>query len=166
MKGKRTTRVHALALFVVAAVIAAGLGTASAIAAPQQTATFAVVGEFEAPGEFTSDGSLVCASGSTSDEFFPSGFQSGRGVVLHDRKTISCDDGSGTFTLLIQGRTGFNVGDGDVRPMGCAEWNGRLRQPRWAGDFHGLVHAHRCGAHRRHRGLRRLARASLSVRIQ
>ena len=112
MKGKRTTRVHALALFVVAAVIAAGLGTASAIAARQQTATFAVVGEFEAPGEFTSDGSLVCASGSTSDEFFPSGFQSGRGIVLHDRKTISCDDGSGTFTLLIQGRTGFNVGDG------------------------------------------------------
>ena len=112
MKGKRTTRVHARALLVVAAVIATGLGSASAIAAPQQTATFAVVGEFEAPGEFTSDGSVACASGSTSDEFFPSGIQSGRGIVLHDRKTISCDDGSGTFTLLIQGRTGFNVGDG------------------------------------------------------
>ena len=112
MKGKRTTRVHALTLFVVAAVIAAALGTASAIASPLQTATFAVVGEFDAPGEFTSDGSVVCAGGSTSDEFFPSGFQSGRGIVLHDLKTISCDDGSGTFTLLIQGRTGFNVGDG------------------------------------------------------
>ena len=111
MKGKRTN-VLALTLFVVAAVIAAALGTASAIASPQQTATFAVVGEFDSPGAFTSDGSVVCASGSTSDEFFPTGFQSGRGIVLHDRKTISCDDGTGTFTLLLQGRTGFNVGDG------------------------------------------------------
>ena len=113
MKGKRTTRVTALALLVVAAVVAAGPGTVSAFASPPQgTATFAVVGEFDSPGLFTSDGSVVCASGTTSDEFVPTGLQSGRGIVLHDRKTITCDDGSGTFTLLIQGRTGFNEGDG------------------------------------------------------
>jgi len=113
MKSKRTVRVSAFALVVVATAVAGGLRTASAIASPpQQTATFAVAGEFDSPGSFTSDGSSVCASGSTSDEFFATGFQSDRGIVLHDRKTISCDDGSGTFTLLLQGRTGFNVGNG------------------------------------------------------
>ncbi|MGI8593348.1 MAG: hypothetical protein ACR2ML_03100, partial [Solirubrobacteraceae bacterium] len=86
-------------------------------AAPPQTATFMVVEQFDLPaGELTSDGSILCASGSTSNEFFASGSQSDNaahdrgGVVLHDLKTITCNDGSGTFTLQLQGRTGFNVG--------------------------------------------------------
>lgn len=94
-----------------AAVVAAATGIVPAIAAPPQTATFAVVEQFDPPsGEFTSDGSILCASGTTSNEFSASGFQSNVGIVFHDRKTISCD-GSGTFTLLLQARTGFNVGD-------------------------------------------------------
>ena len=32
------------------------------------------------------------------------------GVVFHALKTVTCADGSGTFTMLIQARTGFNVG--------------------------------------------------------
>lgn len=137
MKGKRTN-VLALTLLVVAAVIAAALGTASAIASPQQTATFAVVGEFDSPGAFTSDGSVVCASGSTSDEFFPSGFQSDRGIVLHDRKTISCDDGSGTFTLLLQGRTGFNVGEGTSGQWVVLSGTGDYVNLHGRGTFAGL----------------------------
>ena len=51
-----------VALF--AAVIAAAIGTVPAIAAPPQSATFAFEGEFDDPaGEFTSDGSIVCATG-------------------------------------------------------------------------------------------------------
>ncbi len=97
---------------VAAAVVAAATGIVPAIAAPPQTATFTVVEQFDPPsGEFTSDGSILCASGTTSNEFSASGFQSNVGIVFHDRKTISCDDGSGTFTLLLQARTGFNVGD-------------------------------------------------------
>lgn len=117
MKGKGSTSSLAVALFVAAAVMAATTGTAPAIAAPPQSTTFTVVEQFEpASGVFTSDGSVVCPSGTTSNEFFASGFQSDNaaqdrgGVVLHDLKTITCNDGSGTFTLQLQGRTGFNVG--------------------------------------------------------
>ena len=62
-------------------------------------------------GVFTSDGSVVCASGTTSNNTFGSGFQSDRGVIFHVRKTITCDDGSGTFILQLQARLGFNIGD-------------------------------------------------------
>jgi hypothetical protein len=68
--------------------------------------------QFDPPsGVFTSDGSIVCASGTTSNDTFATGFQSDRGIIFHVRKTITCDDGSGTFTLLLQARAGFNVGD-------------------------------------------------------
>jgi hypothetical protein len=103
----------------VAALIAAAMAALPATAAPPQATTFAVVETFGDPpaaGVFTSDGSIVCASGTTSNETFGTGFQSQRGVIFHVRKTITCDDGSGTFTLLIQARLGLNVGDSTFGP--------------------------------------------------
>lgn len=94
------------------AILAAALGVLPAAAAPPQATTFTVVEQFDpASGVFTSDGSVVCASGTTSNNTFGSGFQSDRGVIFHVRKTITCDDGSGTFILQLQARAGFNVGD-------------------------------------------------------
>jgi hypothetical protein len=94
------------------AILATALGGIPAVAAPPQTTTFTVVEQFEPEsGVFTSDGSVVCASGTTSNDTFGSGFQSNRGVIFHVRKTITCDDGSGTFVLQLQARAGFNVGD-------------------------------------------------------
>ena len=124
-----TTLVGVLAL---AAVVAA---------APPQSATFMVVEQFDPPsGEFTSDGSILCASGTTSNEFSASGFRSNVGIVFHDRKTITCDDGSGTFTLLLQARTGFNVGDDGtsgrwVVLSGTGEYAGLHGQGRLTGTY-------------------------------
>jgi hypothetical protein len=53
---------------------------------------------------------VACTSGTTTNEALSTGFQSNRGLIFHVRKTITCDDGSGTFTLLIQARLGFNGG--------------------------------------------------------
>ena len=94
------------------ALVAAALGALPAAAAPPQTATFTVIERFDSgSGVFASDGSVLCASGTTTNNTFATGFQSDRGVIFHVRKTITCSDGSGTFTLQIQARTGFNVGD-------------------------------------------------------
>ena len=96
----------------VVAISAAAVGVLPAVAAPPQNTTFTVVEQFEPEsGVFASDGSVVCASGTTSNNTFGSGFQSDRGVIFHVRKTITCDDGSGTFILQLQARAGFNVGD-------------------------------------------------------
>ncbi|MBA2385444.1 MAG: hypothetical protein H0V68_12390 [Actinobacteria bacterium] len=142
----------ALALFVVAAVTAAAAGAVPAIAAPPETVAFTVAGEFDAPsGVFTSDGSVVCASGSTSDDFFPSGFQSDAaegdagGVVLHDRKTVTCDDGSGTFTLLLQGRTGFNVGEGTFGRWVVLSGTGEYTDLHGRGTFTGTYRPSQSG---------------------
>ena len=94
------------------AILAAAVGVLPAVAAPPQTQTFTVAEQFEPEsGVFTSDGTVVCASGTTSNNTFGSGFQSDRGVIFHVRKTITCDDGSGTFILQLQARLGFNAGD-------------------------------------------------------
>ncbi len=107
MKGKGSKRILAVALSVA---VTAVTGTASAIAAPPQSATFAVMERIDAgTGEFTYDGSILCESGTTTNEVLVTGFQSDRGLIFHVRKTITCD-GSGTFTLQIQARLGFNGG--------------------------------------------------------
>ena len=93
-------------------ILAAVLGVVPAAAAPPQRTTFTVVEQFDpGTGVFASDGSVVCASGTTSNDTSGSGFQSDRGGIFHVRKTITCNDGSGTFTLLIQARVGLNVGN-------------------------------------------------------
>lgn len=101
------------------AVFAAALGALPAVAAPPQSTTFTVVEQFSeppTPGVFASDGSIVCASGTTSNDTLVSAIRSPNGLIFHVRKTISCDDGSGTFTLQIQARIGFNVGDATSGP--------------------------------------------------
>jgi hypothetical protein len=94
-----------------------GIGAGPALAAPPQAVTFTVDEVFEPPsGVFTSDGSVVCASGTTSNNTFASAVRSPNGLIFHVRKTITCDDGSGTFTLQLQARIGFNVGDNTFGP--------------------------------------------------
>ena len=104
--------------FILATAIAVAIGAVPAAGAGQpQNVTFTVDEQFDPPsGVFTSDGSVVCPTGTTSNLTFGSGFQSNRGVIFHVRKTITCDDGSGTFTLQLQARAGFNVGDQTFGP--------------------------------------------------
>ena len=104
--------------FILATAIAVATGAVpAAVAGPPQSVTFTVEEQFDPPsGVFTSDGSVVCPTGTTSNLTFGSGFQSDRGVIFHVRKTITCDDGSGTFTLQLQARAGFNVGDQTFGP--------------------------------------------------
>ena len=114
MKRKRNVRILTLRLTVMAAFIVVAAGTLPALASPQQALTFTVEEQFALDsGVFSSDGSIVCTSGTTTNsDFHANGFQSERGITFHDRKTITCNDGSGTFELSIQARTGFKVGDG------------------------------------------------------
>lgn len=98
----------------VAAIATAAIAALPATAARPLTTMFTVVEQFSdppSPGTFASDGSIVCASGTTENAAFGSGFESERGEIFHVRKTIVCDDGSGTFTLQLQARIGFNVGE-------------------------------------------------------
>ena len=109
-------RMSLLAITAFAAAVV-GIGAGSALAAPPQAVTFTVDEVFEPPsGVFTSDGSVVCATGTTSNNTFASAFRSPKGLIFHVRKTITCDDGSGTFTLQLQARIGFNVGDNTFGP--------------------------------------------------
>jgi hypothetical protein len=118
--------------------LATVVGVPPAVAAPPQTQTFTVVEQFEPEsGEFTSDGSVVCASGTTSNNTFGSGFQSDRGVIFHVRKTITCDDGSGTFILQLQARLGFNVGDMTFGPWVVLSGTGDYANLRGAGTVTG-----------------------------
>ena len=120
------------------AILAAALGVLPAAAAPPQTQTFTVVEQFEPEsGVFTSDGSVVCPSGTTSNNTFGSGFQSDRGVIFHVRKTITCDDGTGTFILQLQARLGFNVGDMTFGPWVVLSGTGRYENLHGAGTVTG-----------------------------
>ena len=122
----------------VVAILAAAVGVLPAVAAPPQTQTFTVVEQFEPEsGVFTSDGSVVCASGTTSNNTFGSGFQSDRGVIFHVRKTITCNDGTGTFILQLQARLGFNVGDMTFGPWVVLSGTGRYENLRGAGTVTG-----------------------------
>jgi hypothetical protein len=76
--------------------------------------SFTVVEFFDgSPGTFASDGSVVCATGTTSNQTFASGFQSNLGAIFHVRKTITCGDGSGTFVLQIQAQVGIRGPDAE-----------------------------------------------------
>ena len=121
-----------------AAVLAAAVGVLPAAAAPPQGTTFTVVEQFDSPaGVFTSDGSVVCASGTTTNNTFATGFQSDRGVIFHVRKTITCNDGSGTFTLQLQARSGFGVGDMTFGPWVVFDGTGDYENLRGQGTVTG-----------------------------
>ena len=53
-------------------------------------------------GTFTTSGAGLCPSGTTTDQVFGTGDQSGFHANFHDRKTFTCADGSGTFTANVQ----------------------------------------------------------------
>jgi len=53
-------------------------------------------------GTFTTSGAGLCPSGTTTDQVFGTGGQSGFHANFHDRKTFTCADGSGTFTANVQ----------------------------------------------------------------
>ena len=65
-------------LFILAAAIAVAIGAVpAAVAGPPQNVTFTVAEQFDPPsGGFTSDGSVVCKTGTTSNLIFAGGFQS------------------------------------------------------------------------------------------
>lgn len=118
------------------AVTAMSLATTAAAAPPQPT-SFAVVEHFDgSAGVFTSDGSVVCATGTTSNNTFASGFQSNRGVIFHVRKTVTCDDGSGTFVIQIQAQAGIK-GPGTLGPWTVLSGTGDYANLRGAGSVVG-----------------------------
>ena len=75
----------------------------SAAAAPVVT-TIRIVIVFEQSEEFTTTGGVLCPSGdAVTDPIFAAGFgRMGRGAgTFHLTKTLTCDDGSGTFQILV-----------------------------------------------------------------
>jgi len=63
---------------------------------------------FDGPETFTASGGVVCVSGeAVTDPVFAAGFgRQGRGVgTFHLIKTLTCDDGSGTFQILVNAAT-------------------------------------------------------------
>jgi hypothetical protein len=97
----------AAALAVVATLAAATVALAAAGTAGATSGTpITITGHttFGSPGTFAtspSDAGL-CASGTTTDVSFATGYHSGNHILFHDIKTFTCDDGSGTFTLNLQ----------------------------------------------------------------
>ena len=86
---------------VLGALVALALGAAPVGAATGAEVTIDVHSLFEdGGGTFTTDGDLLCPSGTTSDETIVAG--NGRAITFHNLKTFTCADGSGTFTLRLQ----------------------------------------------------------------
>ena len=82
---------------------------ASATAATESTITIEVV--FDVSEEFTTTGGVLCESGTavTDPVFGNFGGRKNRGVfTFHLTKTLTCDDGSGTFKLLVNASTSPN----------------------------------------------------------
>jgi hypothetical protein len=78
----------------------------SAAAPPTTVLTIDVL--FDGPETFTATGGVICDSGTAvTDPVFAAGFgRMGRGVgTFHLIKTLTCDDGSGTFQILVNAAT-------------------------------------------------------------
>jgi hypothetical protein len=79
---------------------------ASAATPPTTVLTIDVL--FDGPETFTATGGVICDSGTAvTDPVFIAGFgRMGRGVgTFHLVKTLTCDDGSGTFQILVNAAT-------------------------------------------------------------
>ncbi len=77
---------------------------ASAAAPPVTTIRIDIVFGDAGSEDFTTGGGVLCASGSAvTDPVFVAGFgRQGRGAgTFHLIKTLTCDDGSGTFQILV-----------------------------------------------------------------
>lgn len=100
------------------AAIAAFAGAGSALATTPTPVTIEVISSFETgTGTFTTSGAGLCPSGTTSDQIFGTGFQSGLLANFHDLKTFTCADGSGTFTANVQAQLIFGS------PTDSFTWN-------------------------------------------
>jgi hypothetical protein len=96
---------------VLACATAAALAVSGSAAASVPTpVTITAQTVFGTPGTFQTSGAGLCATGTTTDQTSVSGFKSGNHTIYHVQKTFTCDDGSGTFTALLQV---FSSGGGD-----------------------------------------------------
>jgi len=98
-----------------AAMVLAGSGFA--LATTPTPVTIEVVTTSPGAGTFTTSGSGLCSSGTTSDQVFGTGSQSGVLANFHDLKTFTCADGSGTFTANVQAQLIFGS------PTDSFTWN-------------------------------------------
>ncbi len=80
----------------------------TATAAQPPTTVIVIDVVFGVSEDFTATGGVICESGSAvTDPVFAAGFgRMGRGVgTFHLIKTLTCDDGSGTFQILVNAAT-------------------------------------------------------------
>ncbi len=61
---------------------------------------------------FTTDSPLLCPSGVAVTDFERAAGFIGAAGSFHLSKTLTCDDGSGTFRIRVDAATNFVVGDG------------------------------------------------------
>jgi len=99
-------RVSRFGLTVGMLVVLAVAPTASAAAPPVTVLQIDIV--FGVSEDFTASGGVLCESGTAvTDPIFFAGFRgNGAGVgTFHLVKTLTCDDGSGTFQILVEAST-------------------------------------------------------------
>jgi len=107
----------AAAAVLAGAAVAALAGAGSALATTPTPVTIEVITASPAGGTFTTSGAGLCPSGTTTDQNFGTGGQSGFHANFHDRKTFTCADGSGTFTANVQAHLIFGA------PADSFTWN-------------------------------------------
>ena len=107
----------ALAVLATAGAMVGGAGSAFA-AVPTPVTIEATLIFANGYGTFTtSSGAGLCPSGTTMDQTRATGWQSGRLNNFHVLKTFTCDDGSGSFTALVQAHYVFGS------PTDSFTWN-------------------------------------------
>lgn len=129
-QSNREDAMRARRLAVLVGIAGAALWAPVATAAVPVT-TITIEAVFGGPESFTATGGVVCSSGtSVSDpSFIAGGGRQGRGVfTFHVVKTLTCDDGSGTFKLLVNA-AGSPTSSGTV---------GGFAAGRGTGDYVGL----------------------------
>ena len=115
MKGFFAVRVAAAAL--AGTTVAALAGAGPALATTPTPVTIEVITASPAGGTFTTSGGGLCLSGTTTDQEFGTGGQSGLLANFHVLKTFTCADGSGTFTANVQAQLTFGA------PADSFTWN-------------------------------------------
>jgi hypothetical protein len=97
--------------------VAALAGAGSALATTPTPVTIEVITASPEGGTFTTSGGGLCPGGTTTDQEFGTGGQSGFQANFHDLKTFTCADGSGTFTVNVQAQLIFGA------PTDSFTWN-------------------------------------------
>jgi hypothetical protein len=114
---RRFFAVRAVAAAITGAAVAALAGAGSALASTPTPMTIEVITASPGGGTFTTSGAGLCPSGTTTDQEFGTGSQSGSHANFHDLKTFTCADGSGTFTVNVQAQLIFGA------PADSFTWN-------------------------------------------